>query len=318
MKKDIFTAEGLERLRSPEKLDTLLQVTQPVSWMGLAALALMVLSVFLWSIFGYMSTNVIGSGMIVDTGGVVRVAHDSPGMVTEILVEPGTRVRKGDVVARLNQPILDNNIINSLESIQLSGNYREALVNLSTLDNLMVEREIRRQVTSPADGIVTGIDVNVGDMVSPATTNICTIRRDFHREDVTAYMYVPLDGGKKIKPGMTAQLIPSEADGDKNGYLVGVVRGVSLYPATSDSVVRTIGNPEAANYILSSVGGAAMEVRIELLKSEKSKSGHLWTAIVGTPPQISPGSFFTGNIVVEREAPLDRLILKLGYWLEAI
>ena len=48
--KEIFSKEALDKMRSPEKLDTVLPITSPVSWMGLIAVAAMLFAVVLWSI----------------------------------------------------------------------------------------------------------------------------------------------------------------------------------------------------------------------------------------------------------------------------
>ena len=37
----LFSREALDKMRSPEKLDTLLHVTNPVGWIGLSAILLL-------------------------------------------------------------------------------------------------------------------------------------------------------------------------------------------------------------------------------------------------------------------------------------
>ena len=46
----IFSREALNKLRSPEKLDTLLPITTPINWMALIAIGILLFSVVLWSI----------------------------------------------------------------------------------------------------------------------------------------------------------------------------------------------------------------------------------------------------------------------------
>ena len=50
-KNEIFNREALNKLRSPEKLDTMFAITTPVSWIGLAAIGILLFSILLWSIF---------------------------------------------------------------------------------------------------------------------------------------------------------------------------------------------------------------------------------------------------------------------------
>jgi len=37
----LFSRAALDKMRSPEKLDTLLPITTPIGWMGLAAVCLL-------------------------------------------------------------------------------------------------------------------------------------------------------------------------------------------------------------------------------------------------------------------------------------
>ena len=75
----IFSREALNKLRSPEKLDTLLPITTPINWMALIAIGILLFSVVLWSIFGAFTVKVDGMGMIMDSAGVVNVSHISDG-----------------------------------------------------------------------------------------------------------------------------------------------------------------------------------------------------------------------------------------------
>jgi multidrug efflux pump subunit AcrA (membrane-fusion protein) len=72
--------------------------------MALVMMCLLGASIALWSVNGVISESVEAVGMIVDSAGGANVYHDVEGKLSEVLVRPGTRVKKGDVVARLAQP----------------------------------------------------------------------------------------------------------------------------------------------------------------------------------------------------------------------
>lgn len=315
MSDEIFSPEGLTRLRTPEQIDTLFIVTKPVFWMALATLGVLVASLAMWSIFGAMSTTVNGVGILVDSGGVVNVIHDSNGRVTEVLVRPGGRVRKGEAIARVAQPLLDSSIIIERESIQRSSNLQEVLRNQSSLNTSATQKEIGGTVLSTTDGIVSEIQVNVGDYITAGVSPICTIRKDYLRGDLTAVMYFPVGEAKKIAPGMVAQLVPSEADGKTDGYLLGIVRVVSDYPSSTAGISRLVGNADLAAWLQNQVGGASLEVIVDPIESGDSPSGYLWTSIVGHPPKPGVGSYCSGKVVVEKQAPLERLFYRMGEWL---
>jgi hypothetical protein len=131
-------------------------------------------------------------------------------------------------------------------------------------------------------------------------------------------MYVPADTGKKIEAGMAVRLVPSGADEKEDGSLMGVVRDVSLYPASTPGIMKTLGNGDVVNWIVQKMGGAVMEVRVDLVKDPKSTSGYLWTSRVGKHKPVTVGTICTGSIITDRQPPLGRIFKKLSQWLRNI
>lgn len=84
----LFSREALDKLRSPEKLDNLLHITNPISWMGLIAVLLILLSVFLWSVFGSVIVRADGMGTAANSSGVLYVPLE-----TGMCIEPGMPVQ---------------------------------------------------------------------------------------------------------------------------------------------------------------------------------------------------------------------------------
>jgi hypothetical protein len=128
-------------------------------------------------------------------------------------------------------------------------------------------------------------------------------------------MYVSADSGKKVQNGMVARLTPSGADATEDGSLWGVVRSVSQYPASSAGIIKNIGNADMTQWIMQQLGGAVVEVRVDLVRDAKSESGYLWSSIVGNHPKVSAGSACSGVIVVKNTPPLEKVFLKLSQWL---
>jgi NHLM bacteriocin system secretion protein len=253
--------------------------------------------------------------MIIDSAGVVNVYHDAGGKLSEVLVRPGMRVTKGDVVARLSQPSVMSDIIASRQNIPMSANRQQVESGISNFGSAVNKWYQSTTVVSEYDGIVSEVAVNEGDVVSPGSTVICTVRRDQGRDDVSALMYVPINSGKRVKAGMVARLAPSGADAAEDGSLMGVVRDISPYPASSAGIMKNIGNADVTQWIMQQLGGAAVEVWVDLVRDPQSESGYLWSSIVGNHPSVSAGSSCTGVIVVKRTPPLGRVFLKLSQWL---
>lgn len=313
-KKELFSQQALDRLRSPEQLDTLLQVTTPVGWMAIIGILLFVVSVLIWSIFGVMAVKVNSVGMIIDSAGVVNITHISGGRVDSIFVRQGERVKKGDVVASLEQPLEKSDAIVSKYNVFSAQNNREVVAHVTDYDSLEYKYNMNRTVVSPYDGIITEVKVNSGDLVS-AGGGLFSVRRDQERSDVKATLYVSLTDGKKVQPGMMVQLAPNGVDTSQTGSLIGIVRSVSEYPVSSAGMQRILGNTEVVKWILGQVNQAAMEVQVELVKDERSPSGYLWSSVIGVDAAVTPGSACTGMIVVERKPPIEKVFRKLCQWL---
>lgn len=113
MSKQIFRKVALERLSSPEQLDQLMQVTTPKGWIALLALIVLLSCAVFWGIFGSIPNKVAGQGILVKTGGVFEVDSPSLGIVKGVYFKPGDLVKRGQVVARLEQRELLNQLVDT-------------------------------------------------------------------------------------------------------------------------------------------------------------------------------------------------------------
>jgi HlyD family secretion protein len=119
METSIFRKTSLERLSSPEQLDTIMRVTGAKRWLALAGMFLILAVVVVWGYAGTIDTKVNGSGVIVRAGTVLNVVTAGAGLVTDINVNLGDRVKAGQVLAKVSDPEM-------LEKIRLA---REALAD---------------------------------------------------------------------------------------------------------------------------------------------------------------------------------------------
>lgn len=159
---------------------------------------------------------------------------------------------------------------------------------------------LSREIHSDYSGVVNKIFVRVGQFVQ-AGTPICSIRLTEGREDLTGVFYIPLDKGKHVEIGQTIQFAPNGVDVSLSGSLIGVVRSISQYPVTLQSVENEVGN---AQMIMAFGNNAVMEIKFDLVKDENSESGYLWTSFVGEHKKISAGSFCTGSIIIDIGVPI--------------
>jgi HlyD family secretion protein len=104
----IFREGAIDRLSSPDQLDQLVGVTRPVDWLGAAVIALALVMLLAWSLFGRVQTRAGGDGILVGDGGrVVEAVAGAGGRLGAVEVAVGDQVGQGQVIARLLQADID-------------------------------------------------------------------------------------------------------------------------------------------------------------------------------------------------------------------
>jgi HlyD family secretion protein len=110
----LFRESALERLSSPEQLDSLLQITNPRGWIALVAVWLLLAAVIAWSILGEVERTEAGQGIILPAGGLQVVESDGAGSLREIHFAKGELVPTGAVVAEIDR----RDLADELEEMQ--------------------------------------------------------------------------------------------------------------------------------------------------------------------------------------------------------
>lgn len=110
MSKSLFRKKNLDKLNSPESLDSLLTITKPGGWLAVVMCGVIVVAALIWSIWGNIQMTVGGSGILIYREGVMDVVSIGPGQITDITVSPGTKVYTNTVIARLALPELKKTI----------------------------------------------------------------------------------------------------------------------------------------------------------------------------------------------------------------
>lgn len=274
MDQKLFRKVALDKLASPDELDHTVTVIAARDRVALWAVGLVCVVAVLWGLFGLVVTKVSGVGILVEAGGIANVVHTAEGRLLDIAVKPGQAVRRGQVVAK-------------------------------------IEREREADVLSPFDGVVLEVKAMRGDYVRIGAP-IFSVKPGRGSDTVHAVLYLPAEQGKKVLQGMVAQISPSTEEKDEYGFLTGNVVFVSEYPVSIESMIRHIGNRELVQKFLQSAGGAATEVKVELIKDKASGRGYLWSAKKGAPLEVSGGILCSGLITVKTQRPLDALFFNLN------
>lgn len=119
---------ALGRLSSPEQIDEMLKINSAKEWIALLAVVILFAAVGTWACEGALPNKASGQGVIVRTGGVLSVATVNGGMIVFLNVKLGDKVKANQVIARVAQPTLLEQIrLQRLEIDQAKRDRTEAL-----------------------------------------------------------------------------------------------------------------------------------------------------------------------------------------------
>ena len=94
MEQPLFRKQSMERVSSPEQLQDYLHVTSPAIWVVLAAVILILASLFVWSSVTAVESYAAGTAEV--RGGVLTLTFDDAEKAAH--VEVGMNVKVGDLV----------------------------------------------------------------------------------------------------------------------------------------------------------------------------------------------------------------------------
>lgn len=91
MDKQIFRKKSIDRISSPEQLNTYLKVTSPAIWMVLTAVIALLAGLFIWASLESLETTVPAKAVVKDRTALITVTGTDSDMICE-----GMTVRIGE------------------------------------------------------------------------------------------------------------------------------------------------------------------------------------------------------------------------------
>ncbi|NBD25152.1 NHLP bacteriocin system secretion protein [Paenibacillus glycinis] len=317
MKTDVFRKVSVERLSSPEQLDTLMKVTSPKGWLALVALGVLLASAIAWGFGGTMSTKIGSQGVLIRPGGLQNIFSEANGTLTDIRVVENDYVNKGDVVARIEQPALLGQLGQLEQSLQAAeaGYKQEPTAVLSAqieglrsaIDSARSDYANATRIVSPYTGRVLEVRSKLGATIGAGMPLLTIESGDKQAKALQAVLYLSLQEGKTILPGMQAEIAPSSVNREEFGFIRGRVTSVSEFPVTAQAMLVTLGN-EALVGELSGRAAALLEVRIEPILDPRTVSGYKWSTGEGPPVEIDSGTLMSASIIVKQQKPITSVI----------
>jgi HlyD family secretion protein len=166
-------------------------------------------------------------------------------------------------------------------------------------DSLRLRLGEQALVVSPHAGRVIEIKAGPGMQIAPGVA-LASIEMPRREKGLEAVIYVPAGDGKKIRPGMQAQVTPSTARREEDGFMLANVSYVGEYPASSQNVMLVLQNELLARELAGD--GLPIEVRARLAAGMDGR--YKWSSQAGTRRDVRPGTLCRADVIVERQRPL--------------
>jgi multidrug efflux pump subunit AcrA (membrane-fusion protein) len=273
MQKSLFRQEAMEKTLSPDELDRLMRVTSPRGWLALIGLLALVAAAVAWGIFGTIPV-VVGADQGVLLGGDSRhqVVSQTSGLVTDVRVETGDTVKKGQVIAR----------------VRPDGGAQTDVVSLFSgrVDSVVIEK----------------------GMLLQRGHNVAVVKEG--NDPLSAFVFVSGEQGKQLKKGMKVQVLPSTVKAEEFGYIQGKVTHVSQFPVTKPEMFLLLENQSLVDTLRTN--DAQLRVDVKLLKDPSTPSGFKWSSSHGPPFAITRGTLCSATFVLGEERPMTLVLPSSG------
>lgn len=211
---------------------------------------------------------------------------------------------------------------NTLVQLQTDEESTRTQAARELLDNEMkiaaVEREIaaltadigrKTVVVAEQPGVIVEIAANPGEIVAagaPLLRMLPDAGEDAPAPTLVGLIYVPTGDGKKIRPGMAVQVVPSTVRVQRDGFIHGEVTAVSAIPASRESMMRVLKNASLVDQLTKQ--GSPLEATVRLDVDAATVSGFRWSSGAGPSRAVESGTIVEGRIVVDR-IPLIALVV---------
>lgn len=173
------------------------------------------------------------------------------------------------------------------------------------LENLIERQKLSGRIVSPFTGRVVELKATPGNLLS-AGTSVVSLESDDPDAVLEADVFVPIAQGKRIEKGMKVRLSPSTYPKEEFGMMIGKVVYVSEFPATREGMMRILNNEQLVQLLTG--GSSSIAVRVELEKSEETRSGYKWTSVENTERSVQSGTIASGEVVVDTQRPIALVI----------
>jgi HlyD family secretion protein len=234
--------------------------------LGTAAVAVLMLIIFGWGILTEISGAVIAPGKMVVDSNVKKVQHPTGGVVGDLRVKDGDRVKKGDIVVRLDETQARTSLAIVTKALdEMEG--RQA--------RLEAERDGADKVTFPADFVARKDEPDVAQAMA-SEQRLFELRRSA-REGQRQQLVEQIDQLKQQIAGNDEQIAAKTKEIDWNSQELGGVRGLWKDKLVPFSRVTTLerdnarlhGELGALTASIAQAKGRIAEIQLKILQIDE-------------------------------------------------
>jgi HlyD family secretion protein len=230
-------------------------------------------------------------------------------------------VSKVDYFHQLEEAIRVDTSIASLLQQYADSSLQQAAINWQNIYTRLEgikQRQIKEQelalavklsretfrLRSDVDGTIVEVLKDSGDAVRAGEHVALVSTSKF--ADIKVVGFVPMEEGKKIKPGMSAFFAPSAYNPREFGYIRGVVLETSPFAVSMESIAAELKNAD----MVKSIGGKKVQMRVavELFRDRNAPSRLKWTSRHGAPAPLDAGFFGALLVNTEQRPPISYIV----------
>lgn len=167
------------------------------------------------------------------------------------------------------------------------------------MEELQSTGERGATLSATVAGRVIELKKAVGDRVTAG--EVVALLEPFTGE-MEPIVFVPSTQGKRIRPGMEAQISPSTVKTEEYGYMKGTVAYVGEYPVTPEAAAAVVANESLVRELLGNT--AKIQLRASILPRPETPTGYAWSSSNGPPFKIASGTRVTISVIVDRRRPI--------------
>lgn len=179
------------------------------------------------------------------------------------------------------------------------------------LSDLDVQFRDGSTIRSPVAGVVTEVTAQLNQQVTPGT-KLLVVQSDTRAASMVVHAYLRIDEGKRVRPGMPAEVSPSSIDERIYGSIRGQVTSVSALPMSREGLEAVLGNSSLVADMMKA--GPPIEVLIALNSNPNTADGLAWTSGISPPTRVTSGVTATSRIVVDSVSPFSLIVPIAETW----